>query len=126
MTRFATLFHTAVLALCLSAPAIAAGSGRVPLPSLPAAKGEQCVEDTDVMRRRHMDFLMFHRDKTLREGIRTPKHSLKACLGCHAAGEGQDQPFCKSCHAYVGVKLDCFECHTNQPERSSVQKSATE
>ncbi|MGE0081504.1 MAG: hypothetical protein AB7U81_09435 [Thiohalomonadaceae bacterium] len=126
MKRFTKLFHTAVLVLTLSAPAVAAGGGRVPMPQLPEAKGDQCVEDTDVMRRKHMDYLMVHRDKTMREGVRTPKHSLKECLECHAsaqeevaAGQDQGQHFCKSCHMYAGVKIDCFECHATRPEKTT-------
>ena len=39
-----------------------------------AVKGEQCVEDTDYMRRNHMKVLDQHRDKTVIEGIRTKKY----------------------------------------------------
>ncbi|MFA7618150.1 MAG: hypothetical protein WC012_03785 [Thiohalomonadaceae bacterium] len=126
MKRFTKLFHTAVLVLTMSAPVLAAAGGRVPMPQLPEAKGDQCVEDTDVMRRKHMDYLMVHRDKTMREGVRTPKHSLKECLECHAspqeeaaAGQDEGQHFCKSCHMYAGVKIDCFECHATKPEKTA-------
>lgn len=125
MTRLSKLLHAALLALTLSAPALAA-DGRVPLPQVPAAKGEQCVEDTDVMRRKHMDYLQAHRDKTMREGVRTTKHSLKQCLECHAAesteasagGSGKEEGghFCKNCHMYAGVHIDCFQCHATKPE----------
>jgi hypothetical protein len=126
MNRLTKLLHTAVLVLTMSAPALAAGGGRVPMPQLPEAKGDQCVEDTDVMRRKHMDYLMAHRDKTMHEGIRTTKYSLKECLECHApvqedvaAGKDEGQHFCVSCHQYAGVKIDCFGCHATKPEKSA-------
>lgn len=112
----------ALLALTLSAPALAGG---VPKPDIPkAVKGEQCVEDTAVMRRNHMDYLRHHRDDALREGIRTEKYSLKACLDCHVEPAGstqaaQGEHFCKSCHAYAAVHVDCFECHNTRPEPTS-------
>ncbi len=112
----------ALLVLLLAAPA--SGDGRVPGPVVsPAVKGDQCVEDTDVMRRRHMDFLKHQRDETMHRGIRTEQHSLKACLTCHVTpeqayhGDSQEGHFCKNCHEYAAVKIDCFECHATQPER---------
>jgi len=113
----------AVLALSLSAPALA----EVPRPEIPeAVKGEQCVEPTDVMRRKHMDYLKHHRDDALRRGIRTEKYSLKECIACHVAPEEQTQAapkneghFCMNCHEYAGVHIDCFQCHATQPEKSA-------
>ncbi len=126
MNRLTKLLHTAVLVLTLSAPALAAGGGRVPMPQLPEAKGDQCVEDTDVMRRKHMDYLMAHRDNTMHDGVRTTKYSLKQCLECHAAeqndaaaGKDEGQHFCASCHQYAGVKIDCFGCHATKPEKTT-------
>jgi hypothetical protein len=127
MTRLSKLMYAALLALTLSAPALAADSGRVPLPNIPEAKGEKCVEPEDVMRRNHMDYLKAHRDETMRQGIRTTKYSLKACLECHAADEAKGEEvvagkekaqghFCQNCHQYAGVKIDCFECHATKPE----------
>ncbi len=91
-------------------------------PAIPQAiKGKQCVADTDDMRRNHMDYLKQHRIEVLREGIRTKQYSLKECLECHVPAKGTENTakrdhFCESCHLYVGVKLDCFECHAAQPE----------
>lgn len=86
-----------------------------------AVKGEQCVEDTAVMRRDHMKFLNRHRDKTVVEGVRTKKHSLKECINCHASEETGSvatakDDFCVSCHSYAAVKIDCFECHSTKPQ----------
>ncbi len=108
-------------------PQASASGGNVPQPSIQKAKGEQCVEDTDYMRRNHMKVLTHQRDKTVHEGIRTKQHSLKNCIDCHATpndkGErsvlGKDsagkENFCQSCHTYAAVKMDCFQCHSSKP-----------
>ena len=93
------------------------------LPELPRGKGEACVEPTDVMRRDHMEFLVHQRDLTVHKGIRTRKHSLVECIGCHVQtdSDGQFIPvnapdqFCQSCHVFTAVKMDCFECHASVP-----------
>jgi [DsrC]-trisulfide reductase subunit J len=108
-----------VLALVtLIAPAL--GADRVAKPVIEIAQPGKCVEDTATMRRDHPDLLRIQRDLTVREGVRTQNYSLKGCVSCHAAKQtgsvlGQNG-FCQSCHDYVGVKTDCFECHS--PERS--------
>lgn len=118
----------ALLALTLSAPASAGDSDGVG-PNIPApVKGERCVEDTDEMRKNHMKYLLKHRDETLREGIRTKQYSLKECIECHVppkgeaqeAGRSEGEHFCKNCHMYTGVKIDCFECHATRPEKSAM------
>ena len=92
-------------------------------PLFPSARGEQCVEPVDVMRRDHFEFLKHQRDKTVHEGIRTPRHSLAGCIDCHADKDPQGRflpvnakgQFCQSCHAYTAVKIDCFSCHAARP-----------
>lgn len=84
------------------------------------AKGDKCVEPTDIMRRNHMDFILHQRDKTMRRGIRTSKHSLKECINCHADPKtnsvlGEDG-FCAGCHQYTAVSIDCFSCHNDKAE----------
>jgi hypothetical protein len=100
-----------------------AAAGRVPRPVLVQAQGDKCVEPVDFMRRNHMQVLLHHRDRTVHEGIRTPQHSLKGCVECHAGPQsgtvaGGKDDFCQSCHAYAAVSIDCFECHATQPRRS--------
>lgn len=112
--RFVTSLALMVM-LALPGTMVVADS-RVPLPQLGDALGERCVEDTGFMRRNHMQLLKHQRDETMHRGIRTEKHSLKNCLSCHApvqaaAEQKEQQHFCQSCHAYAGVRLDCFECH---------------
>ena len=68
------------------------------------------------MRRNHMEYLLHQRDRTMHEGFRDPRFSLKQCVECHAGRESGSvlgkEGFCASCHAYAAVKIDCFECHT--------------
>ncbi len=105
----------------------------VPAPTFPVGVGEQCVEPTDVMRRRHMEFLLHQRDLTVHDGVRARKHSLVECLNCHTAKDDRGQfipvdapgQFCQSCHAYTGVKMDCFECHASRPSPAAARMSAT-
>lgn len=109
----------ALVAIFLVSPAF----GDTPLPVIPKAKGERCVEPTNVIRRNHMVLLRHQRDETLREGVRSKKHSLNECLTCHAVNGIDDKPvsiksekhFCNSCHAYAAVTIDCFDCHASTP-----------
>ncbi len=96
----------------------------VPLPSIATAQGESCVEDPDFMRRNHMDLLKHQRDETMLEGVRGAPYSLRDCLDCHVV-KGPDavpvtvsspQHFCRSCHDYAAVSIDCFQCHASRPE----------
>ena len=104
-------------------------SGGAPKPVIQkAVKGEQCVEPTPYMRRNHMDVLDGHRDKTVLEGIRTKKYSLKECINCHASETtgsvaASKDDFCVSCHSYASVKIDCFECHSTKPQGSMAMHS---
>lgn len=103
-----------------------AGSGQ---PTLEKGKGDKCVEDTQYMRRNHMDLLKHHRDRTMHEGIRTTKHSLKGCVECHASEKtgsvaASKEDFCASCHAYAAVKLDCWDCHATKPKAKPIQALA--
>ena len=99
-------------------------SGRVPVPVIPLGQGEKCVEDTDFMRRNHMSLLNHQRDKTMHEGIRSKQHSLRECISCHAVTGPDAMPvtvssprhFCRSCHDYAAVNIDCFQCHASRPE----------
>jgi predicted CXXCH cytochrome family protein len=94
-------------------------------PPKPArGQGEKCVADTDWMRRNHMTVLMHQRDNTVHDGIRTTRFSLKGCIECHAVKGADGKPvtvaspthFCRSCHDYAAVRVDCFECHASRPE----------
>ena len=85
-------------------------------PKIKIERGEACVAPVAEMRRNHMEMLFHQRDRTLRQGVREARASLKGCVECHAGREsgsvlGKDG-FCSSCHSYAAVKIDCFECHT--------------
>jgi len=116
-------WRTLLLLLFLLSASLPALAG-APRPDIPEAiKGEQCVEETGYMRRNHMLLLKHQRDETMRLGIRTKKHSLKNCFTCHVVKGNDGQPvtvsdprhFCRECHDYAAVQVDCFQCHTSVP-----------
>ena len=95
----------------------------IPFPAIAMGQGDACVEDTDFMRRNHMDLLNHQRDETVIKGVRTKQHSLTECINCHVV-KGPDavpvtvsspQHFCRSCHDYAAVSVDCFQCHASRP-----------
>jgi hypothetical protein len=112
------------LLLCGGVQAADVAASRVPRPVIAISAPGKCVEDTQFMRSNHMDLLTHHRDRTVREGVRTTRHSLANCVACHASPQtgrvtGSNDAFCESCHRYAAVKLDCFECHADRPAVAS-------
>ena len=101
------------------------------LPQLPPAKGEACVEPTDVMRREHMNFILHQRDLTVHKGVRTEKHRFTNCINCHVQKntEGEfprhtsNEHFCTSCHTFSAVSIDCFQCHADRPAEAFQQQT---
>lgn len=98
-------------------------------PTIKIYKGDKCVEPTEEMRRNHMKYILHQRDKTMHQGIRTTKYSLKNCIDCHADPKtntvlGKDG-FCESCHVYASVSIDCFSCHSPSPEQSGQAQKAS-
>ncbi|MGB5291398.1 MAG: cytochrome c3 family protein [Lysobacterales bacterium] len=93
-------------------------------PVIPKGLGDACVEDTDFMRRNHMELLKHQRDETTLKGVRNKQYSLTECLSCHAVNGSDAAPvtvsdpkhFCRSCHDYAAVNIDCFQCHASRPE----------
>lgn len=140
--RFLSKFLVAVLLLVGAAIALSGGStrsllggsaawaedaaGRTPAPHPVHGKGEHCVEATDVIRRNHMLMMYAHRKDVLVEGIRTTKFNISGCVNCHAVKGEDGQPvsfdnpthFCRTCHSYAAVQIDCFECHNSKPQSS--------
>ncbi len=130
MNRVSRLVHAGVLAfaaLFFGVAPMAAGEGRVPLPVVSKGEGAQCVAPVALMRRNHMDYLTHQRDETVREGVRSGKYSLKECVACHATADPRVaggevrtvQPFCRACHVYPAVKIDCFTCQSDRPARQA-------
>ncbi len=117
-----------VLTLGVLAGPVLAGA-----PEVPKAKGEKCLAEPAAMRRNHMSMLMHRRDATMHQGVRAATNGLKACLDCHAVNDGAGQPvgaesdkhFCRVCHDYAAVSVDCFECHNSKPDakKAVVQSS---
>jgi predicted CXXCH cytochrome family protein len=122
MRAVSTLISFLTVALLLPAAAGAAEPSWLPKPA--RGQGEKCVADTDWMRRNHMTVLMHQRDGTVHDGIRTKRFSLKGCIECHAVNGADGKPvtvaspihFCRACHDYAAVRMDCFECHASRPE----------
>jgi hypothetical protein len=116
MKRFTFAFLAAFFAIAGDAHEGASYASRVPLPVMKIERGEKCVAPVEEMRRNHMKMLLHQRDRTVHEGLRETRHSLKGCIDCHASQETGSvlgkEGFCSSCHAYASVKIDCFECHT--------------
>lgn len=116
------------------------GSGLVSAPGMagppqPAkGRGDKCVEPTDWMRRFHMTVLKHQRDDTVHLGIRTEKHSLKGCIDCHQVKGEDGKPvtvsdsrhFCRTCHDYAAVHVDCFDCHASRPGEATKTGGATD
>jgi hypothetical protein len=95
--------------------------------AVPPPKGEHCVEPTEVMRKKHFEFILHQRDETVLHGIRTKKYSFKGCIDCHITPDENgeyarysepDKHFCAHCHEYAAVDIDCFECHADRPEKA--------
>lgn len=120
-----------VIAVAIAFAALIAGAafaqeagGRTPLPDIPKPQAGQCVRDPAFMRRYHMTMLLAQRDETVHQGIRGGDFSLARCVACHAVAGADGKPvgysdskhFCRSCHAYASVSIDCFECHASKPE----------
>jgi hypothetical protein len=109
---------TLITALIAVSPAqtLAGEGGRTAKPVVEIANPGKCVAPAEEMRRNHMEMLKHQRDRTMRQGIRGEPASLNACIECHASKKtgsvlGSNENFCQSCHSYVAVKLDCWDCH---------------
>lgn len=93
-------------------------------PEIPKATGAPHPEGNEYWRRNHMNLMRHDRDLTMRQGDRQIEASLKECFTCHAAKDeaGQvvtyesEKHFCRACHDFAAVKVDCFMCHRSTPE----------
>jgi hypothetical protein len=116
MKRFAVTVLALMLTIADFADADAPRAQRVTVPVIKIENCEACVASTEEMRRDHMNMLLHQRDRTMRQGLREPRFSLKNCVDCHASRETGTvlgkEGFCSSCHTYAAVSIDCFECHT--------------
>ncbi len=112
-----------ILGLCVfiacAAPAAAEGLG----PVIPKATGDSHPEGNTYMRRWHMEMMKHDRDVTVYQGVRPVGASLDGCFDCHTVRDDAGLPvtaaderhFCRTCHDYAAVKVDCFDCHRSTP-----------
>lgn len=110
------------------APAYAQEAARVsrtPLPVVPKGQGKHCIRPTAFMRRYHMTMLLHQREVTVRQGVLGSDFSIEKSITCHVVKGADGKPvtfaspkhFCNSCHSYVAVKIDCFDCHASTPDQ---------
>lgn len=87
-----------------------------------AKAAKVCVENTDFMRKEHMQLLNTWRNTVVREGKRIFVSSSgkeymislsNTCLNCHS----DKAEFCDRCHTYASVSPYCWECHTYPKEK---------
>lgn len=113
------LLTSVLLGIAAPAPVLAGA----PKPDIPKGKGDHCIKPTEYMRKNHMKVILHERHETVHEGIRTKKYSLKNCIDCHAVKDADNQfvsiaspkHFCRVCHDYAAVSIDCFQCHASRP-----------
>ncbi len=124
------LFAVLLLGTGLQLTIDPAGAQPAWMPSPPKAlPGTKCDADPKWMRTWHMRKLDHKRDQTVRDGIRTKKFSLKRCITCHAVKDESgkfltvkdERHFCRSCHDYTAVRIDCFDCHASRPDSKKGQ-----
>lgn len=133
--RLVRLAGAVLVTACLAMVGPHAVAG-VDKPVLLHGKGDHCVAPIPYIRRYHMELLKHHRDEVVHEGIRIRKYNLTNCIECHAnpktgsVASGKDD-FCVACHAYAGVQLDCWDCHSPkltkpEPPAPAISQGGTE
>jgi len=130
MRDYARKMMTRALAamMVLAGAGVALAGDVAPKVPIDKAKGE-CVLPADQMRREHMHILKHRRDETMFHGVRGGKTALEACLTCHVVKGKDGKPvtvasekhFCRVCHDYAAVRVDCWACHKSVPEQSERQ-----
>lgn len=96
----------------------------VPKATRSVSPTQPCVAPLAEIRRNHGAMMKHERDDTMYQGIRPVQHSLTECINCHVSPDAQGrvsidenpQHFCKTCHTYAAVTIDCFDCHSSEPE----------
>lgn len=93
-------------------------------PEIEALEDRACIESTEYMRSEHMHLLDDWRNEVIREGKTEYTSSSgqvfdmsleEGCFDCHS----NRSEFCLSCHDYVGVEVDCWNCHVGELEAES-------
>lgn len=99
------------------------------LPDVPKATGKPHPQGNAFMRINHMKLMRHDRDDTMHNGNREIEYSLKECVTCHAVlgpdalpiSVKEEGHFCRACHDYAAVKIDCFQCHNSKPDLDETQ-----
>lgn len=112
------------LALAFAAPAAAQERVSKYAPVVPEATGDPHAEGNAYWRRNHMKLMKHDRDETMYNGDRAVQASLAECFECHAVTDEAGTPvtyqderhFCRTCHDFAAVKVDCFMCHRSTPD----------
>lgn len=99
-------------------------------PAVPAATGNPHPEGSEYWRKHHMELMQHQRDLVLREGDREIEASIGQCFDCHAVTDDagafvtveDDRHFCRVCHDYAAVRVDCFSCHRSTPDPDPGQR----
>jgi len=94
------------------------------LPEIPKGTGEPHPEGNEFWRKEHMELMKHDRDEVMYNGERVVAGSLKECFDCHTVKDSEghvvtyqdEQHFCRTCHDYAAVKVDCFMCHRSTPD----------
>lgn len=94
------------------------------LPEIPKGTGDPHPEGNEFWRKNHMDLMKHDRDVVMYDGVRVVSGSLKECFDCHTVKDAEahvvtyqdEQHFCRTCHDYAAVKVDCFMCHRSTPD----------
>ncbi len=123
-----------IVLLAALAPYDVGAQSLVPFPTIPKANDKPDFHGDVEIRKEHMLFLMHQRVETVREGLRPEENSLKACLTCHAVKDDtgtavsykSPEHFCRVCHDYAAVQVDCFECHSSLPSAPTDMTAAAE
>ena len=128
------LFLAFLAVFVLAGGASADGAG----PVVPTATGEPHPEGNEYWRVHHMDMMLHGRDLTLRDGVRdlTPddmeiQASIGECFDCHAVQDAagdyvtfeDERHFCRVCHDYTAVTVDCFMCHRSTPAKNTAYRT---
>ncbi|MEJ5269726.1 MAG: hypothetical protein WHS85_05905 [Hydrogenophilus sp.] len=87
-----------------------------------------CLADAATMRREHPRMLHEQKHRTVVLGERGARVQFTQCISCHASADSHsvvatERDFCRACHDYVAVKLDCFQCHQGTLSVQSAARS---
>ena len=135
LRQFTVLVYVMIGSTLLSTSLVGTAVAETPFPTIhePTDESLKCIHPEEEMRRNHMNYILHERDETMHEGVRNEPGSLAACIDCHVqpnekgeiAGIESKEHFCNSCHQYAAVKIDCFQCHADRPQKFINRSTST-